>query len=306
VNKSNNSVAHLRGRSVGPTSLSERGVGHFRRACTAAHRSQPLLAQRTQKNARTCFEGPFGEVVCKTGVMATANPVRFSTKYQDDETDLLYYRYRYYNASPGRWLSRDPKAELGGKNIYTFLKNLPIDRVDVLGLGEFVMTETALHDGHQPNVGGFTVWDRFAPEAQVFSSDGCCFHVRLNGGTARPWILYNEGTLFEENILEHELYHVGHHLRPAYNDYKVAAAALGAPCMNKGRAMCVKAVLESELAGEYEARTYRDGAAYDYLAYGWRDPSLQDAWSRMLRTEAEYEQAHNATAAALAACNSND
>jgi RHS repeat-associated protein len=51
--------------------------------------------------------GPFGEVIRATGPMAKANPVRFSTKYQDDETDLLYYGYRYYNASTGRWLNRD-------------------------------------------------------------------------------------------------------------------------------------------------------------------------------------------------------
>jgi RHS repeat-associated protein len=40
--------------------------------------------------------------------MAKANPFRFSTKYQDDETDLFYYGYRYYSASTGRWISRDP------------------------------------------------------------------------------------------------------------------------------------------------------------------------------------------------------
>jgi RHS repeat-associated protein len=43
--------------------------------------------------------------------MAKANPFRFSTKYQDDETDLLYYGYRYYNSNTGRWLSRDPLGE---------------------------------------------------------------------------------------------------------------------------------------------------------------------------------------------------
>jgi RHS repeat-associated protein len=55
--------------------------------------------------------GPFGEVLRATGPMAKANPFRFSTKYQDDETDLLYYGYRYYNASTGRWLSRDPLGD---------------------------------------------------------------------------------------------------------------------------------------------------------------------------------------------------
>ncbi|SPE62825.1 hypothetical protein SBV1_920001 [Verrucomicrobia bacterium] len=55
--------------------------------------------------------GPFAEVIRATGPIAKANPFRFSTKYQDDETDLLYYGYRYYSASTGRWLSLDPAAD---------------------------------------------------------------------------------------------------------------------------------------------------------------------------------------------------
>jgi len=57
--------------------------------------------------------GPFGELLRATGPMAKANPFRFSTKFQDDETDFVYYGYRYYAASTGRWLSRDPIAEPG-------------------------------------------------------------------------------------------------------------------------------------------------------------------------------------------------
>ena len=49
--------------------------------------------------------------------MAKANPFRFSTKYQDDETDLLYYGYRYYNASTGRWNSQEGlRASYFGRN----------------------------------------------------------------------------------------------------------------------------------------------------------------------------------------------
>ena len=44
----------------------------------------------------------FGEPVRVTGVMARNNPFRFSTKYADDESDLLYYDYRYYKPSL-RW-----------------------------------------------------------------------------------------------------------------------------------------------------------------------------------------------------------
>jgi len=79
--------------------------------------------------------GPFGEVLRATGPMARANPFRFSTKYQDDETDLLYYGYRYLSTSSGRWLSRDPLGEKwGGKNLYAALSNDPLSKTDSLGL----------------------------------------------------------------------------------------------------------------------------------------------------------------------------
>jgi RHS repeat-associated protein len=77
--------------------------------------------------------GPFGEVIRATGPMAKAKPFRFSTKYQDDETDLLYYGYRYYSASTGRWLSRDPIEERGGRNLFAFVRNAPVLGYDALG-----------------------------------------------------------------------------------------------------------------------------------------------------------------------------
>jgi len=78
--------------------------------------------------------GPFGEVIRSSGTMAKTNSVRFSTKYQDDETDLLYYGFRYYSPSTGRWLSRDPIQEEGGLNLYNFAANRPPTSVDTLGL----------------------------------------------------------------------------------------------------------------------------------------------------------------------------
>ena len=78
--------------------------------------------------------GPFGELLRATGPMAKANPFRFSTKYQDDETDLLNYGYRYYDPSTGRWPNRDPLGERGGRNLYGFVRNNPISLFDYLGL----------------------------------------------------------------------------------------------------------------------------------------------------------------------------
>jgi RHS repeat-associated protein len=128
----------------------------FRKA--RSRREPPQMAgdRRLRKKPRTCFEGPFGEVIRATGPMAKANPFRFSTKYQDEETDLLYYDYRYYSASTGRWLSRDPIQErafqitvvshLFSKNnaarlikrsvtaSYQFVYNDPLHRFDRFGL----------------------------------------------------------------------------------------------------------------------------------------------------------------------------
>lgn len=78
--------------------------------------------------------GPFGEVIRATGPMAKANPIRFSTKYQDDETGLNYYGYRYYDPSAGRWLGRDPIGEEGNMGLYGFVGNQPVNLVDLFGL----------------------------------------------------------------------------------------------------------------------------------------------------------------------------
>jgi RHS repeat-associated protein len=106
----------------------------LRKAHSCRRTSQLIANYRLRKNPQICFEGPFGEVLRATGPMARANPFRFSTKYQDDETDLLYFGYRYYNASTGRWVSKDPLAEAGGKNLYAYVRNGPVSRIDPRGL----------------------------------------------------------------------------------------------------------------------------------------------------------------------------
>ena len=80
--------------------------------------------------------GPFGELLRSTGPAAALNPFRFSTKYQDDETGLLYYGYRYYDPSAGRWPNRDQIDEKGGLNLYGFVRNNSINRIDPFGLSE--------------------------------------------------------------------------------------------------------------------------------------------------------------------------
>ncbi|WP_347900828.1 RHS repeat-associated core domain-containing protein [Pseudomonas purpurea] len=61
------------------------------------------------------------------------NPIRFQGQYHDHETGLHYNRYRYYDPSVGRFVSKDPIGYAGGVNIYQYSNN-PIGWTDPLGL----------------------------------------------------------------------------------------------------------------------------------------------------------------------------
>jgi RHS repeat-associated protein len=65
---------------------------------------------------------PFGNVLRSSGAYGKQNPFRFSGKYFDTETGLSYYGFRYYSASLGRFVNRDPLEERGGWNLYWGLK----------------------------------------------------------------------------------------------------------------------------------------------------------------------------------------
>jgi len=103
---------------------------------------------------------PFGEALRVTGAAARNNPLRFCTKFSDDETGLIYYGYRYYNPRLGRWASPDPMAHPGFRpawfgqsdrsasrhpksrrvprhafaGLYRYVSNEPVAGIDVLGL----------------------------------------------------------------------------------------------------------------------------------------------------------------------------
>src|SRR4029434_7583103 len=49
---------------------------------------------------------------------------------------LIHFLYRYYEPSLQRWLTRDPIKEVGGFNIYRFVRNSPTGRYDSFGLRE--------------------------------------------------------------------------------------------------------------------------------------------------------------------------
>ncbi len=87
-------------------------------------------------NAAATYDyAPFGNVSAASpaGTTVPANPLQWSSEIYDSELDLVYYNYRHYSPSLGRFLSRDPIEEQGGVNLYAFVENQILFQVDMLG-----------------------------------------------------------------------------------------------------------------------------------------------------------------------------
>ncbi len=92
------------------------------------------LVNAADKSIVASYEyDPFGNTLRATGAKAAANPFRFSTKYIDDETGLVYYGFRYYSPYDGRFVGRDPLGEWVSLHVLAFVRNNPVDLVDMLG-----------------------------------------------------------------------------------------------------------------------------------------------------------------------------
>ena len=66
-----------------------------------------------------------------------SDPVEFNGRwgyYTDHEIGLVLCTYRYYDATTGRFITRDPIGYNGGINLYRYCLNKPIDYIDSYGL----------------------------------------------------------------------------------------------------------------------------------------------------------------------------
>jgi RHS repeat-associated protein len=66
---------------------------------------------------------------------STLSSFRYTAREWDSETNLYYYRARYYDAALGKFLSEDPIRFGGGDvNLYRYVMNDPVDSDDALGM----------------------------------------------------------------------------------------------------------------------------------------------------------------------------
>jgi RHS repeat-associated protein len=118
-------------------------------------------------------------------VQVSPKRYRYTGKERDDETGFYYHGARYYAPWLGRWTSCDPKGTVDGTNLYCYVNENPVGRVDPAG-----------HQG----LGTHTEAEPM-PAAKVYGTDhehqppvpilgallpGLWLHVRPNTGSEEP------------------------------------------------------------------------------------------------------------------------
>jgi RHS repeat-associated protein len=112
------------------------------------------LVNSSQALAASYRYDPFGNLLTSSGTLASANTYRFSSKEYIPGGGLYYYLYRFYDPILQRWVNRDPVREAGFSlvrrdsshsidddvNLYTFVRNGPLNQVDPFGLNTISFT----------------------------------------------------------------------------------------------------------------------------------------------------------------------
>jgi len=103
--------------------------------------SSPLYFAQSQIQSTAALLDSNGNIVEQDQYEAFGkNTASSLTRYQftgrelDSSSNLLYYRARWYDPGQGRFLSEDPIGFTGGIDLYSYVFDNPVSRVDPLGL----------------------------------------------------------------------------------------------------------------------------------------------------------------------------
>jgi RHS repeat-associated protein len=140
-------VTYTRGRDLSGTPQGAGGIGGLlARSQLAAPIAQTAfyfcdangnvtaLITTNQLIAAKYSYDPFGGTTSQGGPLASANIYRFSSKEFHANSGMYYYLYRFYDPGLQRWINRDPIEEKGGINVYSYIGNAPVTKIDPLGL----------------------------------------------------------------------------------------------------------------------------------------------------------------------------
>jgi RHS repeat-associated protein len=81
--------------------------------------------------ANTYTYDSFGKLTNSTG--SISNPLQYTAREFDSETQLYFNRARYRDPATGRWLSEDPIGFMGGHDFYSYVVNNHLKYRDPMG-----------------------------------------------------------------------------------------------------------------------------------------------------------------------------
>ena len=169
--------------------------------------STTALTDATQTVTDTYAYETFGRQIANTGT--TVNPYKYvagSGYYADDESDLMLLTFRYYDATLGRFITRDPASV--GPNLYVYVSNNPLKYVDPTGLrklkeAEMKWASVIFGEGEDALIDYDTV--------NIFAGDTISLQVCGDlDARAVPLLrsIYFRKTNISANLLIHELTHI--------------------------------------------------------------------------------------------------
>ena len=245
---------------------------------------------------------PFGQAIRASGTMALLNPVRFSSKPVDDETDLAYYGYRYLNPNTGRWLNRDLIEEKVDPNLFLFSKNASPNSIDSLGLFSLFITlhfdapRNTMPPGHQ-DYPGVTGYQLFALEqgSWVTCAPACKKRVGTQMAlTIETW--FRQGANLNmvndagHTLLEHENGHgdiaISHLAEPVDADLdRLLNKCLKAACADALYSWFTTRIEEHAAATNLAQYDY-DGSEFALTTYTWWQTGRLPLMANLIATAA--------------------
>jgi len=111
-------------------------------------------------------------------------PFGYAGGLVDEQTKLVRFGARDYDASIGRWTAKDPIGFSGGFNFYTFVDADPLNKVDPSGLFDVNAAVETLDNNAQPrSTGKCAAYVRKALEAGGANTDGHPLYAKDYGAT---------------------------------------------------------------------------------------------------------------------------
>lgn len=134
----------------------------------------------------TAFGEP--EIYAPNGTRLTTtaidNDILWNVRRYESANGLYMYLYRDYDAASGRWPSRDPIGERGGMNLYGFVNNDGVNRVDILGNRTGFTIKDKVYTGTRIRYTGSYDFYFYSPTTCI-----CKYFVTIKKEKLRDWTM---------------------------------------------------------------------------------------------------------------------